>query len=965
MENIQKKMNNLCLKEKPEGYYLDSTKYKKCYESCKNCNGYGNEEINNCSECKTTYPYELIRDKYKNCYITCPHYFYLDKNSNINYCTEFPICPKNYNKLILEKNECVNKCEEDNEYKFELNSRCYTICPNSTYPKENEYLCLKEKPEGYYLDSSRYKKCFDTCKNCYGYGNETNNNCSECKSNYELSSGTIYPFLYELDIDFYKNCYITCPSYFYYDKSSNTYYCTESSTCPNNYSKLILNRSECVNKCEENNDYKYEFRNGCYEQCPENSTKVENNIVINEYFCKPLCSEANPFEYIYTQKCVKNCPIQDYKQNICILNYPINKKDEEEMKNETKEKREEELDKIFDILIQNFEVGITSSDFNTSYLDKGEDYVFEESKMKIIITTTQNQRNKFNEINGTKIDLSECEDLLRKKHNITENDLLYINKIDIIQEGMKIPKVVYDIYSKLNGSNLIKLNLSVCEKTKAYIYIPVTINEDLDKVNGSSGYYNDVCYKALSDAGTDITLKDRREEFIERNRTVCQEDCIFSEYDAVNKTAKCSCKVKGVSRSFIDMKINRTKLYENFVDFKNIANIKLMHCYKKLFTKDGIIINIAFFAIIPMIIFHFIAIIIFYKKQKKEIFEEIKDINFAIKNWELVKADKKERKMKKRLERLNQKKIKNKNKKINKEEKENKEQKIVKIMNPIDLTEVLNKHNPIKKNNQIKNHQMKTRNNKKSKRNLIDKTDKKQAKIKKLKQIMEYNDREKNDLSYDLALKYDKRTYRQYYISLLRTNHILFFSFCKNKDYNSRIIKMDLFFISFAIYYTINALFFNDNTMHKIYVDEGSYNFIYQLPQIIYSSLISTVINIILKFLALAEGNILDHKKDKNKNDLNERTTKLKRKITIKFIFYFIFGFIFLIIFWYYLSMFCAIYDKTQYHLIKDTVLSFGLSLIYPFGICLLPGFFRIPSLDNKKNKRKCLYDFSKLLQML
>ena len=114
---------------------------------------------------------------------------------------------------------------------------------------------------------------------------------------------------------------------------------------------------------------------------------------------------------------------------------------------------------------------------------------------------------------------------------------------------------------------------------------------------------------------------------------------------------------------------------------------------------------------------------------------------------------------------------------------------------------------------------------------------------------------------YDLALKYDKRTYRQYYISLLRTKHLLFFSFCKNKDYNSRIIKMDLFFISFAIYYTINALFFNDNTMHKIYVDEGSYNFIYQLPQIIYSSLISTVINIILKFLALAEGNILDHKK--------------------------------------------------------------------------------------------------------
>ena len=668
----------LCLSSTPEGYYLDSLKYKECYESCNNCHGYGNEETNNCSECKTNYPYVLIREKYKNCYITCPHYFYLDKSSNINYCTETPICPESYSKFILERNECINKCEEDNEYRFELNSRCYTICPEGTYPKENEYLCLKEKPEGFYFDSSRYKKCFDRCKNCYGYGNETNNICSECKTNYEISNGTIYPFLYELEKDFYKNCYITCPFNFYYDKNANTNYCTESAVCPKNYSKIILERNQCVYKCGEDNDYKYEFRNRCYKQCPDNSTKVENNSIINEYFCKPLCTEENPFEYIYTQKCVKYCPIKDYLKNICILNYPNNKKDEEATKNETKEKNEEKLAKASDILIQNFEVGITSSDFNTSYLEKGEDYIFEEDKMKIIITTTLNQRNKLNETNCTIIDLSECEDLLIKEYNISENDLLYIKKIDIIQEGMKIPKVVYDIYSKLNDSNLIKLNLSVCEKTKAYIYIPVTINENLDKVNASSGYYNDICYKALSDAGTDIILEDRKKEFIERNRTVCQEDCIFSEYDTVNKKAKCSCKVKGASPSFIDMKINRTKLYENFVNIKNIANVKLMHCYKKLFTKDGIIINIAFFVIIPIIIFLFIAIIIFYKKQKKEIFEEIKDIDYAIKNWKLVEAGKKERKKKKRLERLNKKRIKNRNKKsltINKEETENKEPK--------------------------------------------------------------------------------------------------------------------------------------------------------------------------------------------------------------------------------------------------------------------------------------------------
>ena len=237
--------------------------------------------------------------------------------------------------------------------------------------------------------------------------------------------------------------------------------------------------------------------------------------------------------------------------------------------------------------------------------------------------------------------------------------------------------------------------------------------------------------------------------------------------------------------------------------------------------------------------------------------------------------------------------------------------------------------------------------------------------INKSKKIMEYNDEELNDLSFELALKYDKRNYCEYYISLLKINHIIIFTFIYNKDYNSRIIKIDLFFISFTIFFTINALFFNDDTMHKIYEDQGSFNIIYQIPQIAYSSLISVVLDILLKLLALTEGNILDYKKNKEKMDLDKRTKDLNNKLNIKFIFYFISSTLFLLFLWYYLSMFCAIYRITQYHLIKDTLISFGASLIYPFGIYLLPGIFRIPALSNPKNKRKCLYILSKLFQML
>ena len=82
-----------------------------------------------------------------------------------------------------------------------------------------------------------------------------------------------------------------------------------------------------------------------------------------------------------------------------------------------------------------------------------------------------------------------------------------------------------------------------------------------------------------------------------------------------------------------------------------------------------------------------------------------------------------------------------------------------------------------------------------------------------------------------------------------------------------------------------------------------------------------------------------------------------------KFVLYFIVSSLFLLAFWYYVSMFCVIYRNTQMLLLKDTLMSFGISLIIPFLIYLLPGVFRIPSLSNIKKKRKYLYNFSKFLQ--
>ena len=236
--------------------------------------------------------------------------------------------------------------------------------------------------------------------------------------------------------------------------------------------------------------------------------------------------------------------------------------------------------------------------------------------------------------------------------------------------------------------------------------------------------------------------------------------------------------------------------------------------------------------------------------------------------------------------------------------------------------------------------------------------------LKKINNLMEYSDGEINDFSYDLAIQYDKRNYCQYYFSLLKTKHDFLYTFFYNNDHNSKIIKIDLFFIGFTMNYTVNALFFDDDTMHNIYENKGSFDILSELPKIIYSSLISMIIDYPLKYFALPNDDIIEFKRDKEKDNIKKSRLNLIKKLRIKFIIYIILSYIFLILYWYYISMFGAIYKNTQIHLLSDTLLSFGLSLISPFIIYLAPGIFRIPALSAPNKNRKCLYKFSKILQI-
>ena len=228
-----------------------------------------------------------------------------------------------------------------------------------------------------------------------------------------------------------------------------------------------------------------------------------------------------------------------------------------------------------------------------------------------------------------------------------------------------------------------------------------------------------------------------------------------------------------------------------------------------------------------------------------------------------------------------------------------------------------------------------------------------------------YNDYELNSFDYRNALLYDKRTFFEYYLVLIKTKNIILFSFCPRKDYNSIIIRSCIFSLSFSIYYAINFAFFNDDTLHKIYEEGGKYDIFFFLQNIIISFIISYYITIIIKIIFLSERNIIQVRKQSSLSLAYSIFDKEKKNLIIKYTIFFISGLIFLVFFWMLLSSFGAVYINTQMFIFKNALISFAMSLLYPFLFSIFPSVFRICSLRSNKKDNECIYKISKFLQML
>ncbi len=216
------------------------------------------------------------------------------------------------------------------------------------------------------------------------------------------------------------------------------------------------------------------------------------------------------------------------------------------------------------------------------------------------------------------------------------------------------------------------------------------------------------------------------------------------------------------------------------------------------------------------------------------------------------------------------------------------------------------------------------------------------------KRKMYLSESELISLSYNNALKIDNRNRTEYFFSLIKGN-IKILSACLNgKDYNIQLVKYSLFVFEIAFTLTINALFYNDEAIYEINQNNDGDSFFKSNARVIYSTLITGFLNLIIKNLAFTHNNIIKLRYYKDVQEVEKEIPKLVKRLKIKYILFLILNILINFTFLYYITAFCAIYPNIQTNLLTDSLKSLLISLSYSVLLSLFSSLLRITSLKKK-----------------
>ena len=561
----------LCVRqdEIPSNTYYDNetSTYRMCHGRCELCSKGGNDQNNNCDKCIDGYsfivaePFNCItqeekEEKYSNyyldnttntfmkCHDNCKTCF-IGYNETDNHCDT---CIEGFSFLIeeIQTKSCFNRTtskpsnfywDEETNYMRPCYSTCgtcsfggednnnnCTTCISNYFFTENTKNCILNgtQPTNYYFDpkDSIYKECFYNCGTCSVGGNSTVHHCDTCKSKE-------YAFIFEP----VGNCILKKdkPSNYYYDEKEDTFkecfnLCSQCSVggdtidhncdkCVDGYSFSIDKEKNCFRQGTQKSNYYLDTETNTYRECYSTCTKCSFGGVKDNHNCT-VCEGGLEWT---TGDDLGNC-----------LSLP------------EVESSLDEINQFLPILVK------LKDDYDIKVLQVKNNSNFYYYSTKTIFTPQSS--------NISYVSLGECENILRNHYGISSKDSIFIAQLLYNNDKLNLNYNVYDNKGKL-------LDISLCENKTIGQYYPLIKTENktqlinqilsynsrlssediIDLYDPSSSFYTDIC--------SDYNLEDQdiplavRQDMYNNDLTKCPSGCTYKKYSTTKKTIECQCDI--------------------------------------------------------------------------------------------------------------------------------------------------------------------------------------------------------------------------------------------------------------------------------------------------------------------------------------------------------------------------------------------------------------------------------------
>ena len=952
--------NYECIDKPNNTYYiLDSSDentgvIKNCSEACDTCLGEGNNQNTNCIQCAQGY--FKTEESYTHCLkkdlISLDDY-YLNTSDDIFYHCHHNCkgCNNSYNPLTGDM-YCLN-CINDYYFIYGEN-KCY----NFTLLTGNKYY--------FNANDSKFHKCYYTCSECLNFEpNETNHFCIKCISRYYFIENTnncynksISEQGYYLDNSYigegrklFKKCYKSC-------KTCEWGIILNSSTNEENH-----NCKECAD-----NYYRLEndsYSNNCYDNETINTLKdLKNNL--NNLFDSDI-TENDIINQIRNDiaSYVNSSKVINGSNFLAVVLSSDNMNPEEQLKN-----------------------GISAVDLgNCTNVIKEFYNIPKEENLIILNMETKNESNNnadksFNLGKNTQIEIY---DYSGRKLNLS-----------VCKEDIKVMKYIGDIEGQLDMDSAKSLSNQGIDVFNANDKFFNDICHPYENSDGKDIVLNDRRNELYQDAKfcQDGCTYNGINYILKAANCICNSSLLQVEENKTNieKESK-ENKFQSLTESFIS----------NLIDF----NFDVLRCYNLALNTKILIHNIGFYCLSFMFVLQIIFFFVYLIKKVKPLktFMLIFQINNmnnyqnekilknnieatpppkhnTIKITEKENNDNKENKRKKYIKgkfNIKEKYILNKTKdnlnipKFSKAEIDSNKTIIVSnnfvpninIKNPI----INIKNNSNEVNNIDKDNNEKIYNIKSIKKNIFDKKLKEKNNIKnifKLKTMqgknINYNIKSKNnniniiklsktdsdiqDLDYEEAIIYDKRSYFRMYWGFLIDSQIILGTFCTENNLDLFVIKLSFLVFTFQISFFLNALFYTDEYISNAYHNDGVLDFFSGLPKSIYSFFATLITTNLLRMLSSSKNELMRVIKRNGRfqhyiNIINVKLVKLQKKLIVYFIIIFLLESFFL----YYVTVFCAVYRHSQKYWFIGCLESFAIDSFVALIICIFLALFRYISI--------------------